>query len=488
MARRVPAGLVAAIAVGVFGVGRAAAATVAVCSSGCPYSQIAAAVVAASAGDTVRVAPGVYAGGFSITKDLVLAGSGAGRTIVRGGGPVITIGEFEAAVEPTVSLSGFTITGGVTDSNVFVPGFAPGVWTAGGGIYVPLSVGGGLGASVRITDSVIAGNRVVPSVTIPDPFVGPPLLFAASDGGGIATFGTMTLERVAVIGNDAGGGPASGVGAGGIYSGGPLILRSSIVSGNRSHADPPNGYVAYAGGILQEGATLSITDSEIIGNSTSLVAFANAPRQAEVGGVVNFGGPATIRRTLISGNSATSTNTGGEPDTIGGGVANDSPTTMEITDSTIAYNTVTAVSTFPSALSFAAGGGVLNSGTMTIDGSRVIGNRARATGAAASIVNAQGGGIWNVGTLTLTQSSVSGNSATASGATGFAQGGGISNAVPDPSFPAPHLTLTSTLVTGNALNASAGITRQGGGLFTNFPVTLTQSSIRGNQPDQCFGC
>ena len=33
-----------------------------------------------------------------------------------------------------------------------------------------------------------------------------------------------------------------------------------------------------------------------------------------------------------------------------------------------------------------------------------------------------------------------------------------------------------------------GLTIQGGGLFTTFPVTLTKTVLAGNKPDQCFGC
>jgi hypothetical protein len=43
-------------------------------------------------------------------------------------------------------------------------------------------------------------------------------------------------------------------------------------------------------------------------------------------------------------------------------------------------------------------------------------------------------------------------------------------------------------ITHNTLAASPGITVQGGGLFTLLPVTLTNSLIAGNVPDQCSGC
>jgi len=54
--------------------------------------------------------------------------------------------------------------------------------------------------------------------------------------------------------------------------------------------------------------------------------------------------------------------------------------------------------------------------------------------------------------------------------------------------PPPSLALTDSVVTANRVSGSAGITVQGGGLFTTFPVTLTRTVIAGNKPDQCFGC
>jgi hypothetical protein len=81
---------------------------------------------------------------------------------------------------------------------------------------------------------------------------------------------------------------------------------------------------------------------------------------------------------------------------------------------------------------------------------------------------------------------VTGNNVTANAPAGSAHGGGILN----DSFggPPPSLTLTDSAVVANKLTASPGITPQGGGLFTAFPVTLTRTVIAGNKPDQCFGC
>ena len=102
---------------------------------GC-HNTIQAAVDAAQDGDTISVGPGTFTGGITIDKDIALVGAAAAATIIRGGGPVLTIGAHLGADPPAVSIARVTITGGV--SRV---GFAPGEDFAGvgGGIYVPPS-------------------------------------------------------------------------------------------------------------------------------------------------------------------------------------------------------------------------------------------------------------------------------------------------------------------------------------------------------------
>src|SRR4051812_22180397 len=82
---------------------------------GC-FGTIQGAVDAASDGDTIHVGRGRFAGGVVIEVSVHLVGAGAGQTVIAGGGPVLTIGSQEATVEPTVSLRGVTITGGVNES------------------------------------------------------------------------------------------------------------------------------------------------------------------------------------------------------------------------------------------------------------------------------------------------------------------------------------------------------------------------------------
>jgi hypothetical protein len=102
------------------------------CESGCAHRQIAPAIRAASPGDEILVGPGTYRGGFDIPTALTLAGSGADRTTISGGGPVVTVGTEGASTAPTVQISDVTITGGRTTSSDDGPYYA-----RGGGVLIP---------------------------------------------------------------------------------------------------------------------------------------------------------------------------------------------------------------------------------------------------------------------------------------------------------------------------------------------------------------
>src|SRR3954469_71139 len=102
--------------------------------AGC-FATVQAAVDAARAGGTIRLRPGTFAGGVIVDKSVTIDGSGARETVIAGGGPVVTIGEFGAAEEPTVSISGVTITGGRTTGGP-LPDFG-GPHTNGGGAVHP---------------------------------------------------------------------------------------------------------------------------------------------------------------------------------------------------------------------------------------------------------------------------------------------------------------------------------------------------------------
>jgi len=95
------------------------------------------------------------------------------------------------------------------------------------------------------------------------------------------------------------------------------------------------------------------------------------------------------------------------------------------------------------------GGGIYNSGTLTMTGSTVSGNTAR---------DGSGGGIYNFGILTMTGSTVSGNTARDSG-------GGINNS--------GTLTMTGSTVSGNTA-------RDGGGINNLGLIDLTNTTVANN--------
>jgi len=461
---------------------------------GC-FGTIQAALNAAQDGDTIRIAPGTFQGGITILKDVHLVGAGPGATRIEGGGPVITIGEPDGIDQPTVSIGRVTITGGFNDS-------APLPFAAlGGGVWIPSGADNSTGATVSISDSVIAGNRASPETT--DAFCGFPCAFAL--GGGIFNAGTLTVTDTRISDNvsgstAAGSAVASYAAGGGIVNGfqGSLTLLRSFVTDNRAAVSEPNGRNTDAGGISSSGS-LTIKDSVISSNRSDVEAavpssfFFDIVQEANAGGIyLPQGSTTTITNSRISGNSVHSSNTGGDASAEAGGI--DSDGSLLLTGSSVENNT--AVAAVPGSSGFLAesdGGGIQVQGETTVRNSRVINNSLNAT-SKTGLALASGGGLFNLSaSLTLERTVVTANSASATGAGGFNLGGGIGNVLVGGG--PPELTLTDSVVTANRLDASDGVLSQGGGLYTAdafsgqpFPVTITRTVIAGNKPDQCSGC
>jgi hypothetical protein len=535
----------------------AMAATLTVCKHGCQFSRIAPAVAAARSGDTIRVGPGRYHGGLTIGVSVHLAGSGPRATVIRGGGPVLTIGKFGARTEPTVTIGGLTITGGLARSSPESVPFTGkhGVWAAGGGIEIPPAAHLSDGAAVTISDSVITGNHADPSATVPSPITCPARFhfpkgqcpFAPALGGGIDSWGQLTLAHSAVTANTTGAAPglpgiASDADGAGIYTAqGTLTLAHTIVAGNHGTAARPDGRFAEGAGIFagnpgfspgKGSDTLTVAHSVIASNTAILTT--DFPRffgghfqdlVANTGGLVAGPGvtDTTIANTLVTGNSAIANDLRGEPSAIDAGLnINSGPLTM--TKSVISGNR--AITRSSTSANVGGAGTVLEAdGGGTISYTRITGNYARMDSphGAAAALNAglgifgntklltvldstisdntataasttgsaavQGAGVFNDGLLKLIDDQISHNSGTATGPSGEAQGGGIWNGA---TFTGPpvQLTLQHTTVTRNTLTGSPAVTLQGGGVYTALPATITlrHSRIARNIPDQCFGC
>ena len=117
------------------------------------------------------------------------------------------------------------------------------------------------------------------------------------------------------------------------------------------------------------------------------------------------------------------------------------------------------------------GGGINNSGTLTINNSTVYGN------AAAAGDEASGGGIYNGGTLTIGNSAIGGNSAGSSHSSAY--GGGIYNS--------GTLTISNNSAIGGniAKGHDAGVF--GGGIFNLGTLTINDTIVFGNNAGGLIG-
>ena len=515
--------------------------------SGC-YSTLKAAIAAAHAGNTIRIGPGTFAGGVIVNVSVSIIGAGASSTIIRGGNSVLTIGTYNAPTEPTVSIAGVTITGGVTRSSpqanprVGLASYS-GVLAQGGGIEIPDS-SAGRGATVTITNSVITGNRVAPSRALA---IGPPCPgnvncpYAEADGGGIDDWGMLTLVHTTVSDNLVGS--VSGLSTlatdavgGGIMvdSTGTLVVTDSVISDNHASATAPNGRNAKSGGIWVEGKSVTMNHDSVTNNSAELsAAFPNSVGTGAEAGGIGLGGDicgasisqcpsVTILNTAITGNRISATNTVGDasaligwpplrrparapvqrhhqrqhviattpPGSSGNAGANSGAAQFgasPIRNTRVTGNSVEARSWAGTAQAIGGAFSIATNPLTTITNSVISDNRLDATTTSGSAI-VEGGGIQNGQLLTLQNTVVANNTGTAQGPKGVSQGGGIWNGSVFGTAPPIQLALAGSTVSGNTVTASAAITARGGGLYTTFPVTLTNSAPATNMPDQCSGC
>jgi hypothetical protein len=293
-----------------------------------------------------------------------------------------------------------------------------------------------------------------------------------------------------------------------------------VISGNQASATAPNGRFANSGGIFLVGGNLTMNGSTVTNNSATLNAAwpSSVDTQAVAGGIhVGQSSSGSIRNTTVSGNAVTMTNTDGDANAFSGGVhidnnvalSNDAITNNSVTVSALGNSggnaagdsgagewagTVTNTRVFGNSVSASSvagdanadAGGTILAGTMA--NSAISDNHLQASSPHGNAID-RGGGLVAADVITLRNTSVSGNTADASGLAGFARGGGIFDVDESPDGPSGGLlTLINSRVTGNALSGSAAITLQGGGVFATNPVSLMNSMIAGNVPDQCFGC
>jgi CSLREA domain-containing protein len=261
-------------------------------------------------------------GDLDITDSVTIVGAGPGSTIIDGNGAATGDRVFQIfmctgrafpcdVAHPAVitSLSGMTIQHGQSSN------YAGGIFNGG---------------TLTLTDCFIANN----------------IVSGLNDwGGGIFSAGTLNLISSTVADNTTGNSNAYG---GGILNQGPMTITNSTISGNKTFGTSVSP--GYGGGIYTSAGTATITGSTISGNTA-----------AKGGAIFKIGNPLIVVNSTISGNYSTSegggiyarsgttdlynatvtNNTANSDETgvgRGGGVANESGSTLNFRNSIVAMN------------------------------------------------------------------------------------------------------------------------------------------------------
>lgn len=260
-------------------------------------------------------------------------------------------------------------------------------------------------------------------------------------------------------------------------SGNNAVRVFSIATGNLNVTltglSVANGKSTAGGGIFNDSAgTLNIANSGIFFNSVTNAGVAKG------GGINNNStGTVNITSSTVSNNSAQGIAAGTTGSGNGGGITNGPLGTVHITNSILSSNSATADpgNTSPNDVRLGAGGGVYNSGAMSITNSTLSGNSGSSThNDGSAFCNGLGGAIYNQGSIDVLNSTLSGNSVIGNGANG-AQGGAIHNQG------GGSINVTTSTISGNSAQAGGhGQMAVGGGISNSGTCNITSSTIGNN--------
>jgi hypothetical protein len=453
--------------------------------------------------DTIQLLAGTYtltmknAGGVhetaGITGDLNLT-STSHHWIIQGAGPstIIDASQLEDRVFQIVNpatqvvFQDLVIQGGLAQEN------------GGDGVHQGSTdaLGGGIlnnGGDLTLNNVVLQNNSAQGGDALGKTLPG----YSARGAGIYSTGGALTLAGATIANNQAMGGRGgdssathykardggSAAGAGLYATGGSLDISDSTLANNQvtGGRGGDGGCVQFSGssclsGLGGTGGTAQGGGLYVNSGSLTVASSAIASNHGTGGPAGSFGryggsqgqglynssntGNATVTGTALSGNSTTGYFTG-----TGGGIFNSG--TLTVSSSTLSGNSVYG----------GLGGGIDNRGTLTVSDSTLSEN---------SAVNAggQGGGIYNDGTLTVSNSTLSGNSAPVGGAIyGFRGTLTISNstlsnnsasfggAIDNVDFNnVGALTVSNSTLSGNS----------GGGIYNVGTLTVSNSTLSGN--------
>jgi hypothetical protein len=478
------------------------------------------AVAHAGDGDTILLTGAVAYAGITLTQgelvlcqhNLTIRSASAPNPVTIDGGNQSRV--FEVASGASVELSNLIITGG----NAQTGDAADPHEGRGGGIVVDE------GAALTMTGCTVTDSTA--------PFVRNSVgRLVGGLGGGIADFGTLTVNGCTISDNHALGTFGGGIA---VFSGSPFSAPFSATTAVSNSTLTDNTANQNGGAVGANTSTVTVDNCVVTGN-TALT--------GDGGAFNNHSGVMTVSRSLLAGNTA--------PHGWGGGIFNyEIAGTVTVLDSVISGNSArfaggignlhqltlcnsqlsdnTATEYYAGALlnggtasvvdcridhnsalqSF--GGGIYNEGNLTISGGEINNNAAQFGGGidhefgtlilngcelAGNSARSDGGAIYNDSDAELIACTLTGNTAggsggavvneyrmavtkcTLAGNAAADSGGAIDNEY--------AMAMTGCTVTGN----TAG--RRGGGIYNNrffgATVELTNTTVADNGPNNVFG-
>jgi len=340
------------------------------------------------------------------------------------------------------------------------------------------NIGGGLYTTgpLTLTDSLVLGNSVTEPICAAA--AAPPSGGGCTYGAGVAVAGPRALVRGSTLAGNyftppglAGATPAGGLMGygGGLYNDfGLVVVRDSVVDDNSAYiggglynvggdlgllrtrvSDNTAGFAG--GGLFSEDGPLAVIDS---------LFFDNNANKGSGGGLYFYNGALVVRNTEFDRNGAT----------LGGGGLVVADALALIEDAAVHHNAAGSPP-FAGGAALAPQGGAGEGGGLLLIQSIVV---LRQSAIYSNTADA-GGGLANSGTLTMTNVTLSGNSATGNG-------GGLYLSLPPAANsvaglgPVIRAYLHHVTVAGNLADSDSLIGGQGGGIFVSVNLTATFSS------------
>jgi hypothetical protein len=301
---------------------------------------------------------------------------------------------------------------------------------------------------------------------------------------GASTPGVCTLREAILSANNDLGFASCAAGSGAdriefaLASGSKITLATELaeIKGNLEIVGPGAGALTVSGNNVARTFNVGGPNTVISGLTISE-------------GFGTFGGGLSVAsagqlelRQVVVKDSEALVNGGGSAFAVGGGINNSG--SLKLVETTVEGNV--ARSSGATGANAPSGGGISSGNehsVLVLERSTVRGNESVGAGVGgASSTNANGGGISNTGSLTLVASTVSGNLAKGSGggSSNSATGGGIADANAPTSL---RVTIERSTIAGNTASASGtGASTQAGGIsfYAGLGNLVSSSTIAGN--------